>query len=123
RSQEPYVAVNCLSMPRNLIEGELFGYEEGSFTNNNGGRPGKIEMAHGGTLFLNNIAFIPLDLQSKITKVIKQKSVIRIGGFKEIPVDVRIISSSHLNIVEMVKEKNFSEELFQIISNITINTS
>ena len=123
RSQEPYIAVNCLSIPRNLIEGELFGYEEGSFTNNTGGRPGKIEMAHGGTLFLNNITFIPLDLQSKIIKVIKQKSVIRIGGFKEIPVDVRIISSSHVNITEMVKEKNFSEELYQIISNIAINTS
>ena len=123
RSQEPYVAVNCLSMPRNLIEGELFGYEEGSFTNNTGGRPGKIEMAHGGTLFLNNITFIPLDLQLKITKVIKQKSVVRIGGFREIPVDVRIITSSHMDISGMVEEKNFSEELFQLISNITINTS
>lgn len=123
RSQEPYVAVNCLSMPRNLIEGELFGYEEGSFTNNTGGRPGKIEMAQGGTLFLNNITFIPLDLQTKIAKVIKQKSVVRIGGFKEIPVDVRIISSSHMNISEMVEEKNFSEDLYQIISSITIKTS
>ena len=110
-------------MPRNLIEGELFGYEEGSFTNNTGGRPGKIEMAQGGTLFLNNITFIPLDLQTKIAKVIKQKSVVRIGGFKEIPVDVRIISSSHMNISEMVEEKNFSEDLYQIISSITIKTS
>lgn len=123
RSHGPYVAVNCLSLPRNLIESELFGYEEGSFTKNTGGRPGKLELAHGGTLFLNNISFIPLDLQNKLTKVIQQKSVIRIGGFKEIPVDVRIISSSHMDIAEMVREKNFSEGLFKIISSLTIYTS
>lgn len=122
RKQGPYVTVNCLSLPRNLIESELFGYEEGSFTKNTGGRPGKIEMAHGGTVFLNNITFIPLDLQNKLVKVFKQKSVVRIGGFKEIPVNVRIISSSHMDIIEMVNEKNFSKELFQIISNFTINT-
>ena len=110
-------------MPRNLIESELFGYEEGSFTKNTGGRPGKIEMAHGGTLFLNNIAFIPLDLQNKLAKILKQKSVVRIGGFKEIPVDVRVISTSHLDIAEMVKEKNFSGELYKIIEGFTINTS
>ncbi len=123
RSQGPYVAVNCLSLPRNLIESELFGYEEGSFTKNMGGRPGKIEMAHGGTLFLNNISFIPLDLQNKLTRVIQQKSVVRSGGFKEIPVDIRIISSSHMNIIEMVEEKNFSEELYKFIGNFTIHTS
>ncbi len=123
RRQGPYVSVNCLSMPRNLIESELFGYEEGSFTKNTGGRPGKIEMAHGGTLFLNNIAFIPLDLQNKLAKILKQKSVVRIGGFKEIPVDVRVISTSHLDIAEMVKEKNFSGELYKIIEGFTINTS
>lgn len=123
RKQGPYVAVNCLSLPRNLIESELFGYEEGSFTKNTDGRPGKVELAHGGTLFLNNITFIPLDLQNKLSKLIQQKSVVRIGGFKEIPVDVRIISSSHMNIAEMVKEKNFSQELFKVIGSFTINTS
>lgn len=122
RRQGPFVSVNCLSLPRNLIESELFGYEEGSFTKDTDGRPGKIEMAHGGTLFLNNIAFIPIDLQSKLTKVLKQKSVVRIGGFREIPVDVRIISTSHLGIAEMVKEKNFSEEFFNLISDFVINT-
>lgn len=119
----PYVAVNCLSLPRNLIESELFGYEEGSFTKNTGGRPGKVEMAHGGTLFLNNVSFIPLDLQNKLKRVINEKSVVRIGGFKEIPVDVRIISSCHTDIEEMVEEKNFSEELFKIISSFTIKTA
>lgn len=122
RKQESFITVNCLSMPRNLIEGELFGYEEESLTFNTGGRPGRIEMAHGGTLFLNNVAFIPLDLQNKLAKVLKKKSVVRIGGFKEIPFDVRIIASSHIDISEMIKEKNFSEDLFEIISKITINT-
>lgn len=122
RKQGPFVSVNCLSLPRNLIESELFGYEEGSLTNNTGGRPGKIEMAHGGTLFLNNVGFIPLDLQNKLAKVLKKKSVVRIGGFKEIPVDVRIISTSHLDIAEMVNGKNFSEDLFKIIGNFIINT-
>lgn len=122
RKQGPFVSVNCLSLPRNLIEGELFGYEEEALTYNTGGRPGKIEMAHGGALFLNNVAFIPLDLQNKLAKVLHKKSVVRIGGFKEIPVDIRIISTSHLDIVQMVKEKNFSEDLFKIIGNFIINT-
>lgn len=121
RRKGPFIAVNCLSLPRNLIESELFGYEEGSFTKDAGGRPGKIEMAHGGTLFLNNIEYVPLDLQNKLTRVLQQKSTVRIGGFREIPVDVRIISSSHMSIAEIVKEKNFSEILFKIISNSTIN--
>ncbi len=122
RRQGPFVAVNCLSLPRNLIESELFGYEEDSFSMNTGGRPGKIEMAHGGTLFLNNIAFIPLDLQNKLTKALQKKGIVRIGGFKEIPVDVRIIASSHVNITEMTEEKNFSDGLFKVISNFTIHT-
>ncbi len=122
RRQGPYVTINCLSMPRNLIESELFGYDEGSFTKNSGGQPGKIEMANGGTLFLNNIAFVPLDLQNKIARVIKQKCVVRIGGFKEIPVDIRIISSTHIDISEIVKENNFSQELYEILSNMIIRT-
>lgn len=123
RNHGPYITVNCLSLPRNLIESELFGYEEGSFTKNGGSCPGKIEMAHGGTLFLNNISFIPLDLQNKLVKVLQKKSVTRIGGFKEIPVNIRVISTSHLDIPELVKEKNFSEELFKVIGNFIINTS
>lgn len=122
RKQGPFVSVNCLSLPRNLIESELFGYEEEALTYNNGGRPGKIEMAHGGTLFLNNMGFIPLDLQNKLANVLQKKSVVRIGGFKEIPVDVRVIATSHLDIAEMVKEKNFSEVLYKIIANFIINT-
>ena len=118
RSQGPYILVNCLSLPRNLIESELFGYEdEGSFSGHEGGSPGKIEMAHGGTLFLNNISFIPFDLQNKLAKVLQNKSVVRTGGFKEVPVDIRVISTSHLSISELVKEKRFSNELFNLIGN------
>lgn len=124
RSQGPYILVNCLSLPRNLIESELFGYEdEGSFSGHEGGSPGKIEMAHGGTLFLNNISFIPFDLQNKLAKVLQNKSVVRTGGFKEVPVDIRVISTSHLSISELVKEKRFSNELFNLIGNFAILTS
>lgn len=121
RRKGPFVAVNCLSMPRNLIESELFGYEEGSL-NNMAGRPGKIEMAHGGALFLNNVGFIPLDLQNKLAKILLKKSVVRTGGFKEIPVDVRVIATSHLDIEKIVKEKHFSEGLYKIIGNFVIHT-
>jgi PAS domain S-box-containing protein len=124
RSHGPYILVNCLSLPRSLIESELFGYEDGgSFSGHEGGSPGKIEMAHGGTLFLNNISFIPLDLQNKLAKVLQNKSVVRTGGFKEIPVDIRVISTSHLNISDLVKEKRFSDELFKLICSSAIFTS
>lgn len=123
RRKGPFVTVDCESLPRNLLESELFGYEEGSFTSQNtGGRPGKIELAHGGTLFLNNVGFIPLDVQSKLSNVLHQKSVVRIGGFNEIPIDVRVISTSNINLNDMINENNFREDLFNIISLISIKT-
>ena len=122
-SEGPFVTVDCESMPRNLLESELFGYEEGSFTRyKTGGRPGKIELAHGGTLFLNNVGYIPLDLQRKLSNSLKQKSVVRIGGFNEIPIDVRIISTSNIDLEEMIRENNFSEELYNIINIINFKT-
>ncbi|NLJ58246.1 MAG: sigma 54-interacting transcriptional regulator [Tissierellia bacterium] len=124
RSEGPYISVNCLSMPRNLIEGELFGYDDaGSFAGHIGASPGKIEMAQGGTLFLNNISYLPLELQNKLAKVLQNKTVVRIGGFKEIPIDIRVISTSHLNLSDLVKEKKFNSQLFDLVSNFTISTS
>ncbi|MDW5299147.1 MAG: sigma 54-interacting transcriptional regulator [Sedimentibacter sp.] len=121
RSNGPFVTVDCESLPRNLLESELFGYEEGSFTSHKtGGRPGKIEMAQGGTLFLNNVGYIPLDVQRKLINVLQQKSVIRTGGFNEIPIDVRVISSSNINLEEMVKDNNFREDLFIIVGAVII---
>ena len=123
RHNGPFITVDCESLPRNLLEIELFGYEDGSFTSHNiGGRPGKIELAHGGTLFLNNVGYIPLDVQTKLSVVLHQKSVVRIGGFNEIPIDVRVISTSNINLSDMVNDNNFREDLFNIISNINIKT-
>lgn len=123
RRNGPFIAVNCLSLPRNLIESELFGYEDGPFTRDTGARPGKFELAHGGTLFLNNLPYIPIDLQNKLIKVLQNKNVTRIGGFREIPTDVRVISSTHLNLVQMIEERNFNEELLNVLSEMTITTS
>ncbi len=123
RSHGPFITVDCESLPRNLLESELFGYEEGSFTSQNtGGRPGKMELAHGGTLFLNNVGYIPLDVQTKLSNVFQQKSVVRIGGFKEIPIDVRVISTSNINLKDMINDNNFKEDLFNIISLINLKT-
>ena len=123
RSDGPFVTVDCESLPRNLLESELFGYEEGSFTKQNtGGRPGKIELAYGGTLFLNNVGYIPLDLQNKLSYALKHKSVVRIGGFNEIPIDIRVISASNIKLKEMTTENNFREDLYNIINAVHIVT-
>jgi len=121
RSTGPFVSVDCESLPRNLLESELFGHEEGSFTSlKTGGRPGKIEMAQGGTLFLNNLGYMPLDLQRKLSTVLQQKRVIRTGGFNEIPIDVRVICASNIDLEEMIKDNNFRDDLYNIINTIII---
>ncbi|MHC6181118.1 sigma-54 interaction domain-containing protein [Clostridium sp. JNZ X4-2] len=121
RKDGPFIAINCSAIPRDLIESELFGYEKGSFTGAlKGGRPGKFEMAHGGTLFFDEIGDMPLDMQSKLLRVLQQKSVVRIGGFKEMFVDVRIIAATNKNLDEMIREKSFREDLYYRINVINI---
>jgi PAS domain S-box-containing protein len=121
RREGPFIAINCGALPRNLIESELFGYEEGSFSGGNkGGRPGKFEMAKGGTLLLDEIDDMPLDMQGKLLRVLQQKSVIRIGGFREIPIDVRIIAATNKNIRQKIEERNFREDLYYRINVIDI---
>jgi transcriptional regulator with PAS, ATPase and Fis domain len=119
RKEGPFVVMNCATFPRNLIESELFGYEEGSFTaRNKGGRPGKLEMANGGTLLLEEIGDIPVEIQSKLLRVLQKKSVIRVGGFREIPVDVRLIAASSKNLIDLISHNNFLEDLYFMI-NVT----
>jgi len=121
RREGPFIAINCAALPRTLIESELFGYEDGSFTGaSKGGRPGKFEMANGGTLLLDEIGDMPLDIQSKLLRVLQQKSVVRVGGGKEIPIDVRIIVATNKNLAEMMKEKNFREDLYYRVNVINI---
>lgn len=121
RNNKPFVAINCASIPENLLESELFGYEKGAFTGAVKTTKGKVECAEGGTLFLDEIGDMPFSLQAKILRFLQEKVVTRVGGREDLPVDVRIICATHQNLQQMVAEKSFREDLFYRISEITIN--
>lgn len=113
RRNETFVALNCGAIPKNLIESELFGYEEGAFTGaKKNGHPGKFEIADGGTIFLDEVGEMPLDMQTRLLRVIEEGTVCRIGSTKEIVVDVRIIAATNKDLVEEVNRGNFRKDLF-----------
>lgn len=113
RRSLPFVAVNCAAIPDSLLESELFGYEEGAFTGaKKGGKPGKIELAQGGTLLLDEIGEMPLYLQSKLLRVLQEKTVERLGGTRSIDVDVRFIATTNRNLESLVNSKQFREDLY-----------
>jgi len=113
RAKGPFVAINCAALPENLLESELFGYAEGAFTGaRRGGKIGLFEMAHMGTIFLDEIGDMPLNLQSRLLRVIQEKEVMRIGDDRVIPVDVRIIASTNRNLEEDIEKGNFRRDLF-----------
>ena len=121
RSEGPFVAVNCAAFSPQLIESELFGYVEGSFTGaRKGGRPGKFEMANGGTLFLDEIAEMPLTMQAKLLRVLQSKQIIRVGGNEYIPVDVRVISATNKDLLEEVNKNNFRQDLYYRLNVIDL---
>lgn len=112
-SKGPFIAMNCASLPKDLIESELFGYEKGAFTGAlKEGNPGKFELANGGTVFLDEIGELPLELQAKLLRVLDNLSVRRIGGNYEIKLDVRIIAATNRNLLKEVQRKNFREDLY-----------
>ncbi|NSW91904.1 MAG: sigma 54-interacting transcriptional regulator [Firmicutes bacterium] len=122
RSEGPFIAINCGAIPRELIESELFGYEDGAFTGaRNGGRPGHFELASGGTIFLDEIGEMPLDMQVKLLRVLQQKEVMRIGGVKSIPIDVKVISATNKDLVKEINNGRFRQDLYWRINVITIN--
>lgn len=122
RAHGPFVAINCASFNENLIESELFGYEKGSFTGaSSSGKKGLFEIAHNGTLFLDEIGELPLNLQAKLLRVIQEKEIMRIGGDKVIPVDVRIIAATNKNLKQMVKNNLFREDLYYRLAVLEIN--
>lgn len=122
RKKKPFVAINCSVLPENLLESELFGYEEGAFTGaKKGGKMGLFETAHGGTLFLDEIGTMNVNLQSKLLRVLQEREVMRLGGERIIPVDVRVIAATNLNIDKEVKEGHFRRDLFYRISTLTIH--
>jgi transcriptional regulator with PAS, ATPase and Fis domain len=113
RSTLPFIAINCAALPHALIESELFGHAPGSFTGAaRDGRPGKFESADGGTVFLDEISELPIDVQAKLLRVLQEREVTRIGDTRGIPVDVRIVCASNRDLAAMVREKTFREDLF-----------
>lgn len=109
----PFVAVNCGAIPENLLEAELFGYEEGAFTGSRrGGRAGLFEMANGGTLFLDEIGEMPLALQTRLLRVLEEMTVVHIGGYRPLQVNVRVICATHCDLDNWVKEGRFRADLF-----------
>lgn len=113
RCNETFVALNCGAIPKNLIESELFGYDEGAFTGaKRNGHPGKFEIADGGTIFLDEIGEMPFDMQTRLLRVIEEGTVGRIGSTKEIVVDVRIIAATNKDLIDEVSRGNFRKDLF-----------
>ena len=121
RKKNTFLKINCAALPEDLLESELFGYVRGAFTGaNKSGKIGLIEAANGGTLFLDEIGELPLSLQAKLLQVIQDKEYIPIGGNKVKHVDVRIIAATNRNLEEMVKNKQFREDLFYRLNVIEI---
>lgn len=113
RAKGPFVAVNCAAIPRELVESELFGYEKGAFTGaNKGGYPGKFELADGGTIFLDEIGELPLDIQSKLLRVLDNYKIVRVGATYEKKVNVRVIAATNRNLIDEVNKKNFRYDLY-----------
>ena len=121
RQNNPFVAINCGAIPRELMESELFGYIGGAFTGaRKGGRPGKLELASGGTVFLDEIGDMPLDMQVKLLRVLQTGEVNRIGQHKPIAIDLRIIAATHRNLKRAVEKGNFREDLFYRLNVLPI---
>ncbi|GAA0182892.1 sigma-54-dependent Fis family transcriptional regulator [Clostridium sediminicola] len=117
RRKGPFIAVNCASLPQSLVESELFGYEKGAFTGAlNSGNPGKFELANGGTIFLDEIGELPLDIQAKLLRVLDTHRALRIGGKTEKELDIRVIAATNRNLEEEVKNNNFREDLYYRIN-------
>jgi DNA-binding NtrC family response regulator len=120
RKDNPFIAINCAAIPETLIESELFGYEPGAFTGANTRKIGLIEAANKGTLFLDEVAELPLITQSKLLRVLQEKEIRRIGGKETIKVDVRIIAATNKNLLEEVQKKKFREDLYYRLKVVTI---
>jgi transcriptional regulator with PAS, ATPase and Fis domain len=122
RKHHPFVAINCGAIPRELLESELFGYTEGSFTGaKRGGRPGKLELANSGTLFLDEIGDMPVDMQVKFLRVLQTGEMCRIGQHKPISIDLRVIAATHFDLEREVNDGNFREDLYYRLNVLPIH--
>ncbi len=121
RSSAPFIEVNCAAIPSELIESELFGHEKGSFTSAIKQRKGKFELANGGTIFLDEIGDMSASAQAKVLRALQENKITRVGGDKDIKVDVRVIAATNKNLREEINEKRFREDLFHRLSVILIH--
>lgn len=122
RRSSPFVRINCAALPENLLESELFGYEEGAFTGaKKGGKPGKFELAKGGTIFLDEIGDMPLTMQTKLLVVLQEKIIERVGGTNPIPIDVRVIAATNRDLEQMVSKQEFREDLYYRLNVVRLN--
>lgn len=121
RSKEPFIPLNMAAIPKDLIESELFGHEKGAFTGANTVRQGRFEQAHNGTLFLDEIGDMPLDIQTRLLRVLADGQFYRVGGHSPIKVDVRIIAATHQNLEDRVRNGDFREDLFHRLNVIRIH--
>lgn len=121
RAKEPFVKVNCAAIPRDLLEAELFGYEKGAFTGAHKTKPGRFEVANNGTMFLDEIGDMPMELQSKLLQVLEQQEFVRVGGINNIHVDVRIVCATNKDLEDAIAAGNFRDDLFYRLNEITVN--
>jgi len=122
RKHLPFVTLNCAAIPTGLLESELFGYERGAFTGALAQKIGRFEMAHRGTLFLDEVGDIPLDLQPKLLRALQEKSFERLGGTKTIPIDVRLVAATNRNLTQMMGDKLFRPDLYYRLRVFPITT-
>ncbi|MCP5209221.1 MAG: PEP-CTERM-box response regulator transcription factor [Hahellaceae bacterium] len=120
RKNKAFSAINCAAIPENLLESELFGHEKGAFTGATAQKKGKIELADGGTLFLDEIGDMPLPLQAKMLRFLQERVIERVGGVKEVPVDIRVVCATHRQVRDLIDEGAFREDLYYRISEITL---
>ncbi|HEX3030950.1 MAG TPA: sigma 54-interacting transcriptional regulator [Bacillota bacterium] len=121
RKHGPFIKVNCGAIPENLLESELFGYDYGAFTGaKKSGRSGYFQMANEGTIFLDEIGDLPYNLQVKILRVLQHREIVRVGGEKSVPIDVRVITATNRNLLEMVEQKQFREDLFYRLNVVPV---
>lgn len=120
RADQEFVKVNCAAIPRDLLESELFGYEKGAFTGATRNKPGRFEIADKGTMFLDEVGDMPIELQSKLLQVVEQQEFVRLGGISTIKVDVRIVCATNRNLEEAIAEKQFRDDLFYRLNEITL---
>jgi len=120
RARRPFVAVNVAALPDALLESELFGHEKGAFTGALALKPGKFELAHGGTLFLDEIGSLRLDLQATLLRALQQREIERLGGSRTVPVDVRVVAATNVNLRQAVRERRFREDLYYRLNVVPI---